>query len=243
MKNIIKLFITVIICSSSFTKVAGQQNFNGTWNWSSTTANFTLVISQVNNIVTGNHCSVSDNGERIDCAESTESSINGTVQGNYLTVTFTSSFSMEKGIAIIRWIDNSSIEWEITQKPKGEYFIPNKVILTKQLISGSFTMQPNIMCITSGIANNGATVSFYLAFIPNITMNPMQSYFIANISANCRPSVQKVVRYYGERTWDITINPNGDIYFKILCGPGATGICSPQNTGSGVGFGTITYPL
>jgi hypothetical protein len=239
MKNIIKLIITVIICSSSFTKVAGQQNFNGTWNWSSTTANFTVVISQVNNTVTGNHCSVSSNGERIDCAESTESSINGTVQGNSLIVTFTSSFSLEKGIAIIRWIDNSSIEWEITQKPKGDYFIPNKVILTKQLISGTFTMQPGVLNFTSSITNNGATVSFYLGFVPNGTLNPMTNYLIANISANCRPSVQRVIRYYGDKTWDITINPNGDMYVKIVCGAG--GSCSPLN--GAAGFGTITYPL
>jgi len=99
---------------------------------------------------------------------------------------------------------------------------------------GSFTMQPSFINITSGLIYDGHCVSFYISFIPISTMQIGVKYLVANISANCRPSVQQKLTYNGEKTREITINPNGDIYFKIIC-------CSSSS--GGVSFGTRIYAL
>ena len=101
-------------------------------------------------------------------------------------------------------------------------------------IYGSFTMQPGFSSITSGINYDGHLVSFYIAFIPDSTMQVGVKYLVANISANCRPSVQQNLTYNGDKTWEITIDPNGDIYFKIIC-------CSSLS--GAVSFGTRVYAL
>jgi YD repeat-containing protein len=156
----------------------------------------------------------------------------GTILASQLNSSSTSfSYSYSQGGAM-------TIQCVVTDKQTGISFT-TLTSRTVNYITGSFTMYSGYNHITSSITNYGTYASFYFAFYPSGTMNPMTSYLVANVSANCRPSVQQIIRYYGDKTWDITINPNGDVYFKIICGGG--GSCSPLT--GGVGFGTITYPL
>lgn len=108
------------------------------------------------------------------------------------------------------------------------------VILYKKNNVGSIICNSNYINITSHISSNGTSASFYFAFVPSSVIMVGTSYLVANISPNCRPSVEQNITYYGDKTWLITIKPNGDMYFKILC-------CSTHYVGAG--FGTITYPI
>jgi hypothetical protein len=101
-------------------------------------------------------------------------------------------------------------------------------------LEGSFTMQPGFYNITSCITKYENFVSLYIAFFPYSTMQVGVNYLVANISANCRPLVKQYYKHDGDKSWDITIDPNGDIYFKIKC-------CSSLS--GGVGFNYISYPL
>lgn len=131
MKNLIKLMVVLVFCITNLLKVNAQQDFTGVWSLSTEISEFSISINQVNNVITGNHCSISNNGEKIDCAEATETTLVGLVVGDSITLTFDSSFSLEKGTANIKKINSSTIEWKIITKPKGDFYIPMCAILTK----------------------------------------------------------------------------------------------------------------
>lgn len=106
----IKLIILLVVCSSAMVNTCAQQNFTGVWRWTSTNATFDLTISQMSNIITGNHCAVFNNGDKIDCAESDITSLNGFIQGDSIVLTFKSAFSLENGNAFVKKINNTTIE-------------------------------------------------------------------------------------------------------------------------------------
>ena len=47
-------------------------------------------------------------------------------------VTFISQFSQKKGTATITKMNDSTLQWRIITKPKGEYYLPNQMVLKKQ---------------------------------------------------------------------------------------------------------------
>ena len=112
---------------------SGQSNFNGEWNLSTKSSDFSLTLNQTNSkSITGQHCSVMYNGDRIDCATDGEKTISGTIQGDSIIVTFMSEYSMTKGKAVIKKVNDKQISWRVIQSPKGIYYIPDEVILTKE---------------------------------------------------------------------------------------------------------------
>jgi hypothetical protein len=59
--------------------------------------------------------------------------ITGTANNSALMlVTFISQFSQKKGNASITKINDSTIEWKIITKPKGEYYLPKQMVLKKR---------------------------------------------------------------------------------------------------------------
>jgi FlaG/FlaF family flagellin (archaellin) len=70
----------------------------------------------------------------VDCAlEDADVTINGYANNSAsVKVTFLSQFSQNKGTATITKMNDSTIQWRILTKPKGEYYLPNKMVLTKQ---------------------------------------------------------------------------------------------------------------
>ena len=114
------------------TNAYSQQSFNGSWKWSNSNSEFSITINQQSNTITGSHCSILQNGLKVDCADSNETTLNGTIQGDSLVVNFKSAFSMTVGIAVIKKLNDTSIQWEIVQKPNREFYIPSLVIMTKQ---------------------------------------------------------------------------------------------------------------
>ncbi|MCX6263263.1 MAG: hypothetical protein NTZ47_01805 [Bacteroidetes bacterium] len=118
----------------SFSLPKSIPNFEGNWNGETKTSAFSLKLEQKNNQVTGNHCSVQKSGDKIDCVEDeSEESLFGSVQNDtYVIVTFKSQISLNSGTAKITKIDNNTIDWQILTKPKGEYQIPNHIILEKE---------------------------------------------------------------------------------------------------------------
>jgi hypothetical protein len=49
-----------------------------------------------------------------------------------MLVTFISQFYQKKGNASITKMNDSTIEWKILTKPKGEYYLPNQMVLKKR---------------------------------------------------------------------------------------------------------------
>jgi hypothetical protein len=70
----------------------------------------------------------------VDCVlEDKDVTITGTANNSAsMLVTLISQFSKKKGTASITKINDSTIEWKILTKPKGEYYLPNKMVLKKR---------------------------------------------------------------------------------------------------------------
>ena len=73
-------------------------------------------------------------GRKVDCVlDYKDVTIAGTVNNSAsMLVTFISQFSQKKGTASITKINDSTIEWKILTKPKGEYYLPNQMVLKKR---------------------------------------------------------------------------------------------------------------
>lgn len=132
MRTIIKLTILLSLVITTSVKTNAQQNFAGNWHWETENATFDLKITQSNNMITGVHCAVLNNGDKIDCSEASTVSFNGVVQGDSIIVTFKSAYSFENGNAVIKKINWETIEWKITKFPSGEFYIPKVALLEKR---------------------------------------------------------------------------------------------------------------
>lgn len=133
MKILVASFVNVVFaCVFSITATA-QQNFKGTWHWENRESNVSFIFSQIGNKISGVHCCALDSGNHIDCADdSIKSTIHGTVNGASVYISFTSTFSLTKGKAVVKRIDDNTIEWTITKAPDGLFYIPKHVILKRE---------------------------------------------------------------------------------------------------------------
>lgn len=118
------LFYAFLTCS-------GQTYFSGVWHWSASGATFTLNLIQKNDSLSGYHCAVAQNGNRIDCQPNHETTIQGMILRDSAIVTFKSLYSRKYGTAIIRKTESGSLFWKISIPPSDQYFLPDSVILTR----------------------------------------------------------------------------------------------------------------
>ena len=81
--------------------------------------------------IQGNYCSVSRNGNKIDCFKDDETNIFGNVKNDTLFVNFNSNWENSKGTAILYLIKDEQLFWKIT-KSKGELYLPSEIILLKR---------------------------------------------------------------------------------------------------------------
>ena len=114
--------------------VASNQSYTGKWVYFNEEYGQDLVLDliQKDSSVTGKHSAVMLNGNRID--DSGEAiSIRGTIENNKLIVKLKSGYGDgEPGTAKISFVGQDSIYFEFITPPSGEYWIPNKVTLTRK---------------------------------------------------------------------------------------------------------------
>jgi hypothetical protein len=73
-------------------------------------------------------------GQKIDCAikDNDVTIIGNANNSTSVKVTFISQFSQKKGTATITKMNDSTLQWRIITKPKGEYYLPNQMVLNKR---------------------------------------------------------------------------------------------------------------
>jgi hypothetical protein len=134
-KRTIAALAIIAILLSAFRDNAGKMpGFAGKWHAETRTSSFDLTLSQDGSSVYGSHCSVQQNGAKIDCvSDDDDLSITGKVNdATTAVVTFTSQMTQQKGSATIRRINDKTIEWKITADPQGEFQVPRQTILTRK---------------------------------------------------------------------------------------------------------------
>jgi len=107
---------------------------SGFWTYTTETSAFDLSLSQTGGSLSGAHFSTMLNGSKVDCGiDSLDASISATVNNsNFVTVDVKSYFSGATGKATIRKINDTQIEWKLIAKPKGEYYLPDNVVLNRK---------------------------------------------------------------------------------------------------------------
>jgi hypothetical protein len=125
------LFATGLV---SFSAITPFTDFSGKWHAETATASFDLNLTQIKGRVSGSHCAVQIGGQKIDCAiKDNDVTITGNANNSAsVKLAFISQFSQNKGTATITKMNDSTILWRILTKPKGEYYLPNQMVLTKR---------------------------------------------------------------------------------------------------------------
>lgn len=128
------IFIGIIYISIGNITNAQVSGYTGYWKMKSERSNtFTLDLYCQGDSLLGKHCSIFQNGLKMDCSYNDEITINSsTIGDSSITVTVRSTFSREKGKATITLVDTDTLVWDLTSKPVGEHYIPVQAVLIKQ---------------------------------------------------------------------------------------------------------------
>jgi hypothetical protein len=111
--------------------------FTGQWSGENVvndqnSSTLTLDIIQKGDVINGQYCYVTQNGNRIDCPDDDTINLHGKVKGSSSIINFDSSFGAKNGKAKIT-IDDNKMKWEILIKPEGgRFYAPEKYDLTKK---------------------------------------------------------------------------------------------------------------
>lgn len=95
---------------------------------------FTLRIIQKGNHIKGQYCAIANSGGKIDCENEEIFNVQGILENEKITAEFYSFFgsSNDKGKVDIFINSDNTLKWNITKAPKGEFYAPDNVILTKK---------------------------------------------------------------------------------------------------------------
>ena len=131
-KSLLPILFTTLLLS--FSTSNSFTDFSGKWHAKTVTASFDLKLTQIKGRVSGSHCAIQLGGSKVDCVlkDNDVTIIGNANNSTSVKVTFISQFSQKKGTATITKMNDSTIEWKILTKPKGEYYLPNQMVLTKR---------------------------------------------------------------------------------------------------------------
>ena len=112
---------------------------------------------------------------------------------------------------------------------------PTTLALSTAPVACAITMASGYNSPSNGITDNGSTVSFYMAFYTNATLNPGLAYFVGTISGTCVPTATRTMTTSSlGRNWTVTVYTSGQVYWQMTSGTAL----SPNST---VGGATLTY--
>jgi hypothetical protein len=125
------LFATALV---SFSAIKPFTDFSGKWRAETANVSFDLKLTQIKGMVSGSHCAIQLGGSKVDCVlNDNDVTITGTANNSAsVQVTFISQFSQKSGTAKINKMNDSTIEWKILTKLKGEFYLPSQMMLKKQ---------------------------------------------------------------------------------------------------------------
>lgn len=142
MKIYLILFLFTLFSISCKKKTSSNRKmFDGFWEYSSfnnvdefKNKTFSIEIFKSNSeVITGQYCSVSRNGRKIDCfKDNDEHNVFGKVVNDTLYVKFKSSWENSSGEAKLYFNKKSDLVWELG-KTNGELYLPLKVVLKKEI--------------------------------------------------------------------------------------------------------------
>ncbi|MDT3412476.1 hypothetical protein [Kosakonia cowanii] len=115
-------------------------SFTGTWQGKGNDAStLSLKLTQMGNKVIGTYCYITQQGNRIDCADEDKPNLLGSVKNNVATISFDSNFGAVNGQATLK-LEGSTLRWTMTRTPvNGEYYAPEQFDLSKEDVPAGAT--------------------------------------------------------------------------------------------------------
>lgn len=176
-----KIVSTDIELKSIEQKTTNEENvpIEGKWEWRNNPNNedvpdmlFTLSIQKSNdNEFIAQYCAIAQKGNRIDCSNEKEYNVTGIIKGNKIEATFYSFFDNKKTKANVELIilNKDSIQWQISEQVKFEFYAPIKCILTKKNKKNSQVnkLQKNSLPFDFDKYTNDNDKNTYSAYNPN----------------------------------------------------------------------------
>ena len=135
MRNMIRLMMFMCLASAVTNLYAGpsEKRFEGEW-VSHKDVDFGIHLHQEGNQLTGYHSAVTKDGSRTDTAVDGEGppSITGTINGDTAIVDVHSAYS-DAVLKVRLTFHDRRLNWKVLEvKQSGEYYIPDKVTLSKE---------------------------------------------------------------------------------------------------------------
>ena len=129
--------LLLLLCATalvSFSAIKPFTDFSGKWHAEAASASFDIKLTQIKGSLFGSHCAIQLGGSKMDCVlKDSDVTITGFANNSAsVNVTFISQFSQKSGTATITKMNDSTIEWKILTKPKGEFYIPSRMVLKKR---------------------------------------------------------------------------------------------------------------
>ncbi|MEN9350636.1 MAG: hypothetical protein RL372_1614 [Bacteroidota bacterium] len=129
--------LLLLLCATALVSFSANKpftDFSGKWYSGSANASFDIKLIQVKGRVSGSHCAIQLGGSKVDCVlkDNDVTIIGNANNSTSVKVTFISQFSQKKGTATITKMNDSTLQWRIITKPKGEYYLPNQMVLKKR---------------------------------------------------------------------------------------------------------------
>jgi type 1 fimbria pilin len=129
--------LLLLLCATALVSFSANKpftDFSGKWYSGSANSSFDIKLIQVKGRVSGSHCAIQLGGSKVDCVlkDNDVTIIGNANNSTSVKVTFISQFSQKKGTATITKMNDSTLQWRIITKPKGEYYLPNQMVLKKR---------------------------------------------------------------------------------------------------------------
>ncbi|WP_298319557.1 hypothetical protein [uncultured Aquimarina sp.] len=112
--------------NNNFKNEEVEISFLGKWeNIDQTSRIFTINLFKKDSKIVGNYCSITNNGNKIDCSVDDEQNLKAIIVDSILKVEFYSFFGGTNGVSEIE-LENENIIWTIVKSPVGEFHCPMK---------------------------------------------------------------------------------------------------------------------
>lgn len=127
-KKIIVIICMVLINNVSFAAPVNEK-FLGRWCWdlSNNEHAFSLTIEKLTNKYQGGYGSVVDFGAIID--DNDNAFTFKQIENDRIKTKIKSSINGSEGVIHLKLLKNNKMEWVITHKSKGAFYVPSKAIL------------------------------------------------------------------------------------------------------------------
>lgn len=134
------IFFVVLILPGSYVQQPGEfqcekvsHNLTGRWEWDNNNEHqsFSIIITQVSNMLKLQVCAISNDGARVDCVAGDDFSSVIPITRNYNVIAKVKSAYTGNTCIVRLTFKKDKLLWKIVKAPKGDCYFPKNAIMKK----------------------------------------------------------------------------------------------------------------